>query len=104
VEDAIVQPIEFPDETTIFAYHDLTPPTTRDIYAARKTVQQYVPRTPLMRSESLSEKLDADVYLKHEDTLPTRSFKIRGFYNLVNDLDRQFHEKGLITSSMGNHG
>jgi threonine dehydratase len=97
-------PIKSPDETTIFPYHDLTPPTTRDIYEARNIVQQYLPRTPLVRSESLSADLNADVYLKREDTLPTRSFKIRGFYNLVADLDQEFRQKGLITSSMGNHG
>ncbi|WP_227354822.1 threonine ammonia-lyase [Haladaptatus salinisoli] len=97
-------PIESPDETTIFPYHDLTPPTTRDVYEARAVVRRYLPRTPLVRSESLSAELDADVYLKREDTLPTRSFKIRGFYNLVADLDPEFREKGLITSSMGNHG
>lgn len=98
------EPVESPDKTAIFSYHDLTPPTTRNIYEARKIVQQYIPRTPLVRSESLSMALNADVYLKREDTLPTRSFKIRGFYNLVTNLDQEFREKGLITSSMGNHG
>lgn len=100
----LYQPVESPDKTTIFSYHDLTPPTIQDIYEARKIVQQYIPRTPLVRSESLSTDLNADVYLKREDTLPTSSFKIRGFYNLVADLDQEFREKGLITSSMGNHG
>ncbi|USZ69897.1 threonine/serine dehydratase (plasmid) [Halorussus salilacus] len=98
------EPVESPDETTIFPYHDVTPPTTRDIYEAREVVEEYVPRTPLVRSENLSAELDADVYLKREDVLPTRSFKIRGFYNLVADLDEEFRETGLITSSMGNHG
>ena len=98
------EPVDSPDETTVFPYHDLTPPTTRDVYEAREVVERYVPRTPLVRSESLSAELDADVYLKREDVLPTRSFKIRGFYNLVADLDGEFRDPGLITSSMGNHG
>ncbi|WP_458190837.1 threonine ammonia-lyase [Haladaptatus sp. NG-WS-4] len=98
------EPVESPDKTTIFSYHDLTPPTTQDIYAAQRIVRQYLPRTPLVRSESLSAELDADVYLKREDTLPTHSFKIRGFYNLIADLEPEFREKGLITASMGNHG
>ncbi|WP_458210099.1 threonine ammonia-lyase [Haladaptatus sp. NG-SE-30] len=98
------EPVESPDKTTIFSYHDLTPPTTREIFEAQRIVRQYLPRTPLVRSESLSAELDAAVYLKREDTLPTRSFKIRGFYNLVADLDSEFRQKGLITSSMGNHG
>lgn len=98
------KPVDSPDRTTIFSYHDLTPPTTQDIYKARQTVKQYLPRTPLVRSESLSAELDANVLIKREDTLPTRSFKIRGFYNLVDELAPEFHEKGLITASMGNHG
>ncbi|WP_129113680.1 threonine ammonia-lyase [Halegenticoccus tardaugens] len=98
------EPVESPDETTIFSYHSLTPPTTREIYEAQRIVRRYLPRTPLVRSESLSADLDADVYLKREDVLPTGSFKIRGFYNLVANLNREFRERGLITSSMGNHG
>lgn len=98
------EPVESPDKTAIFSYHNLTPPTTQEIYEAQKIVRQYIPRTPLVRSENLSAELNAEVYLKREDTLPTGSFKIRGFYNLVADLDQEFREKGLITSSMGNHG
>lgn len=96
--------VESPDETTIFSYHDLTPPTTVDIYDARRIVERYLPRTPLVRSEGLSEALDADVYLKREDTLPTGSFKPRGFFTLVSKLDSVFRDHGLITASMGNHG
>ncbi|MFB6112823.1 MAG: threonine/serine dehydratase [Halodesulfurarchaeum sp.] len=96
--------VESPDETTIFEYHDLEPPTTRDVYETRQIVSQNLPRTPLVRSESLSETLDADVFLKREDTLPTGSFKIRGMYALLDDLDSVFHEKGVLTASMGNHG
>ncbi|WP_435152303.1 threonine ammonia-lyase [Haladaptatus sp. DFWS20] len=98
------KPVESPDKTTIFSYHDLTPPTTREIYKARQIVRQYLPQTPLVRSESLSAELDANVLIKREDVLPTRSFKIRGFYNLLAELEPEFREKGLITASMGNHG
>lgn len=98
------EPVESPDKTTIFSYHDLTSPTTREIYKARQIVRQYLPQTPLVRSESLSAELDANVLVKREDVLPTRSFKIRGFYNLLTELEPEFREKGLITASMGNHG
>lgn len=99
-----IDPIDSPDHTTIFPYHDLEPPTTRDILQARELHDRYLSHTPIMRSESLSAELDADVYLKREDVLPTRSFKIRGFYNLAATLGPEFREKGFITSSMGNHG
>jgi len=98
------EPVESPDETTIFPYHDLTPPTTADIYEARAIVEQHLPRTPLVRSEFLSAELDADVYLKREDTLPTGAFKVRGGVTLVSQLDAEFHDPGLIAASTGNHG
>lgn len=98
------EPVESPDATTVFPYHDLTPPTTKDVYEARKIVRQYLPETPLVRSEFLSAELDADVYLKREDTLPTGAFKVRGGVTLGARLDDEFREQGLIAASTGNHG
>jgi threonine dehydratase len=98
------EPIDSPDETTVFPYHDLTPPTTADIYRAHKIVSQYLPRTPLVKSEALSARFDADVYLKREDTLPTGAFKVRGGITLGAQLDEEFRDRGLIAASTGNHG
>jgi len=102
--DGRYEPVESPDETTVFPYHDLTPPTTAAVARARKVVSRYLPETPLVRSEPLSAALDADVYLKREDTLPTGAFKVRGGVNLVASLDDQFRERGLLAASSGNHG
>lgn len=96
-------PVESPDHTTVFDYHGLEPPSTADVYAANQILRRYLPETPLEYSESLSEEVDADVYLKREDTLPTGSFKPRGFFTLLTNLSEQFREKGLITASMGSH-
>ncbi|WP_049903843.1 threonine ammonia-lyase [Halococcus agarilyticus] len=98
------EPVGSPDETTIFPYHDLTPPTTADIYRARQIVSQHLPRTPLVRSDELSAEFDADIYLKREDTLPTGAFKVRGGMTLVSQLDSEFHDPGLVAASTGNHG
>lgn len=98
------EPVDAPDESTVFPYHDLTPPTTADVYRARKTVSRHLPRTPLVRCEWLSAELDADVYFKREDTLPTGAFKVRGGIYLVSELDPEFEEPGLIAASTGNHG
>ena len=98
------EPIPSPDETTIFPYHDLTPPTPADVYRAKCRIAPYLPMTPLVRSEWLSEALDADVYLKREDTLPTGAFKVRGGINLVSTLDEEFRQPGMIAASTGNHG
>jgi threonine dehydratase len=34
------EPVDSPDETTVFPYHDLTPPMTADVYRARKVVAE----------------------------------------------------------------
>jgi len=102
--DGRYEPVESRDETTVFPYHDLTPPTTADVVRARNTVDRHLPETPLVRSESLSAALDADVYLKREDTLPTGAFKVRGGVNFVASLPEEFRERGLVTASSGNHG
>jgi threonine dehydratase len=88
----------------VFPYHELAPPTLSEVYAAREVVDRYLPRTPLVRSNPLSAALDAEVYLKREDTLPTGAFKVRGGLNLVSDLDPEFRDRGLIAASTGNHG
>jgi threonine dehydratase len=97
-------PVDSPDATTVFSYHDLTPPGTADVYRARSVVSQHLPRTPLVRSDPLSAEFDADVYLKREDTLPTGAFKVRGGVTLASGLDSEFHDPGLIAASTGNHG
>lgn len=98
------EPVDSPDETTVFPYHDRTPPTTADIYAARQIVSQHLPRTPLVRSEALSARFDADIYLKREDTLPTGAFKVRGGVTLGARLGDEFRDSGVIAASTGNHG
>lgn len=101
---ASYDPVESPDETTVFPYHDLTPPTTADVVGARPIVNKHLPKTPLVRCEWLSDELDATVYIKREDTLPTGAFKVRGGVNLVSQLNDEFREQGLIAASTGNHG
>lgn len=98
------EPVDSPDETTLFPYHDRTPPTTADVIRARRAVEEHLPRTPLVRSEALSAEFDADVYLKREDTLPTGAFKVRGGVRLVSQLASEFQDPGVITASTGNHG
>lgn len=80
------------------------PPTTADIYDAARTVRKYLPKTPLVRSDTLSAAFDADVYLKREDTLPTGAFKVRGGVNFAANLPAAQRERGLVTASTGNHG
>ncbi|WP_247730157.1 threonine ammonia-lyase [Halovivax limisalsi] len=79
-------------------------PTTADIFRARQTIREHVPKTPLVYSDFLSAELDADVYLKRDDTLPTGAFKLRGGLVLAAHLARRESVSKLITASTGNHG
>ena len=61
-------------------------------------------RTPLQLNERLSEATGAYVWLKREDLQPVRSYKIRGAYNLISQLDQTQRGAGVICASAGNHG
>lgn len=79
-------------------------PTLRDVYRAKKTIAPHIARTPLHYSAGLSEMLEAEVYLKHEEYLPLGAFKGRGGINLLANMSDEEKERGLITASSGNHG
>ena len=79
-------------------------PTLRDVYEAKKTIAPYLPRTPLQHSPGLSSRLDAQVYLKHDEHLPLGAFKARGGINLLAHLSQEERDRGVITASTGNHG
>lgn len=78
-------------------------PTMDDIRSARVRIAPYVRRTPLLRAERLDEWLGCEVYLKPEMLQVTGSFKPRGVFNKMLLLGPEELERGLITSSSGNH-
>ena len=75
-------------------------PTLRDVYEAKKTIAPYLPRTPLHFSPGLSQYLDAQVYLKHDEYLPLGAFKARGGINLLAHLSQEERDRGVITLSL----
>lgn len=84
----------------------MNPPTFADVAAARDLIAQYLPTTPLIRLNKISELLDCDYYAKLENLQPTGAFKVRGGINLVGNevSDRDGKPTTLITASTGNHG
>jgi threonine dehydratase len=60
-----------------------------------------VRRTPLERNERLSALVGAEVWLKREDLQPVRSYKLRGAYNLMAQLEDT--AAGVVCASAGNH-
>lgn len=63
-----------------------------------------VQRTPLERSERLSNDLGVPVLLKREDMQVTRSYKVRGAFNLIASLTPAEQALGVVCASAGNHG
>ena len=58
------------------------------------------PATPLLRNAHLSDRFEADIWLKREDLSPVRSYKLRGAFNAM----RKQPGQGLfVCASAGNH-
>jgi threonine dehydratase len=59
--------------------------------------------TPLEPNARLSAATGADVWLKREDLQVGRSYKVRGAYNLIAQLDPAERAAGVVCASAGNH-
>src|SRR6185503_16512584 len=90
-------------------------PTFDDIRAAGEFIKPYLPGTPLVRLEKLSQLLECDYYAKLENLQPVGAFKVRGGVNLVGTLVSttcgsgwvgagEEKQRVLVSASTGNHG
>src|SRR5687768_14521340 len=77
--------------------------TLSDIRKARENISPYIKRTPLERSETLSQHLGTNVYVKYELFQKTGSFKPRGAFNKMMSLTDEQRQKGVVAVSGGNH-
>ena len=59
--------------------------------------------SPLDPMPRLSSRIGGPVHLKREDLQPVFSFKLRGAYNKMSQLDRERLVRGVICASAGNH-
>jgi threonine dehydratase len=80
-----------------------SPVTAASIDQAATRVAEVVSRTPLELNARLSQATGAQVWLKREDLQPVRSYKIRGAYNLIVQLDDESRARGVVCASAGNH-
>ncbi|GAB46968.1 threonine ammonia-lyase IlvA [Mobilicoccus pelagius] len=78
-------------------------PTALDVEAAFVRLRSVIRETPLIPSVRLSAATGANVWVKREDLQPVRSYKVRGAYNLIAQLDAEERAKGVVTASAGNH-
>jgi threonine dehydratase len=74
-----------------------------DVRAAAARIRPWVHRTPLLASQSLSDRLGVEVRLKCENLQRAGSFKIRGAMNTLLQLDEDARRRGVVAFSSGNH-
>jgi threonine dehydratase len=79
------------------------PETKLDSVAASNRLKNIIKHTPLIFNPDLSEKYQAEIYLKREDLQVIRSYKLRGAYNMISQLSKEDLSKGVVCASAGNH-
>lgn len=78
--------------------------TIDDIRTASSVLSTVAVRTPLLHDEMLSAKLGIDLWHKAEQLQRGGSFKFRGAYYFVWNLDADARARGVVAPSSGNHG
>ena len=73
------------------------------VQQARRRIEAYAIRTPVMTSTTLDHQVGAQVFLKCENFQRVGAFKFRGAYNAISQLSAEEKSNGVITYSSGNH-
>src|SRR5690554_39012 len=74
-----------------------------EIRKAKEVLSNVVYTTKLINSKKVSPLSGNNVFFKCENLQKTGSFKIRGAYNRIANLNQQQKKNGVIASSAGNH-
>jgi len=77
--------------------------TANDIRAAATTLLGQVIRTPMLAAPLLSRQFGCDLYVKLECQQYTSSFKTRGAFVAMHNLNSAERDAGVIAMSAGNH-
>jgi threonine dehydratase len=81
-----------------------TAPGLPEIERARERLDGVARVTPVFPSETLSRLVGRPVSLKAENLQRTGSFKIRGAYTKLSNLEPERLAAGVVAASAGNHG
>src|SRR3569623_1140628 len=81
----------------------LQAPPIDDIRAAANRLDGAVIRTPMLISQTISEIIGADVWLKFENLQFTAAYKERGALNKLLQLTPEERARGVLAASAGNH-
>ena len=75
-----------------------------DLQRAADLVHAHLLATPQIPWPLLGQRTGADVWVKHENHLPTGAFKVRGGVVFADRQSREGNGRGLISATRGNHG
>lgn len=71
---------------------------------ATHALRDLFPETPLQRNEHLSQRYEANIFLKREDLSPVRSYKLRGAFTAMTAvLAERADVRVFVCASAGNH-
>ena len=82
----------------------LPSPNLADIMRASRRIRPHLDPSPLRNYPSIDRLVGTEVWVKHDNLLPTGAFKVRGGVNLMSNLDQATRARGVIAASTGNHG
>ena len=77
--------------------------TPQEIDKAHERIFSLIIKTPLISSETINKKINANVYFKLENLQWTGSFKLRGASNKISQLSNEEKSRGIVSYSSGNH-
>jgi threonine dehydratase len=78
-------------------------PTAADVAAAAARIAGHAVMTPLFRCPALDARVGGTVLLKAENLQRTGSFKFRGAFNRIAQIDPARRAAGVVAASSGNH-
>jgi threonine dehydratase len=78
-------------------------PAFADIEAAARRIHGAAIRTPLLENARVNDRLGGRLLVKAEPLQRTGSFKFRGAYNFISQLDAAQRQAGVVAWSSGNH-
>lgn len=80
--------------------------TFDDVLCARQRLAPYLTATPLRSYTALNKYVgyNIDLLIKHENHLPTNSFKYRNGLSALSALPLEVRKNGVVAATLGNHG
>jgi len=79
--------------------------TLGELEAAARLVHAAFPPTPQYAWPLITERVGAEVWVKHENHTPTGAFKVRGGLVFMERLKRENPDvQGVVSATRGNHG